>query len=154
MYIRILLEGRPRPAYKSRTAFQVYQVIRQIPAQRVTTYAGHIAKLVGMPAYSRHVGQALKFLSPDVNPPIPWYRVVSSTGAISSRGPGTDGATRQRDSLLAEGVDVTTTRGGDFKVDLKTYGWFPAVGSVDLGDYADQSGSEDEDGEPEDGEES
>ncbi|KAI0773018.1 DNA binding methylated-DNA-cysteine S-methyltransferase [Trametes elegans] len=110
----------------------VYHVVRQIPPARVTSY-GHIAKLIGMPSYSRHVGQALKFVSPDVNPPIPWHRVLSSSGAISSRGPGTDGAARQRDALVAEGVDVQTTRAGDFKVSLATYGWFPAVGTIDTG---------------------
>ena len=76
---------------------------------------------------------ALKFLSPDVNPPIPWHRVLSSTGTISSRGPGTDGSSRQRDALLAEGVYVATTRSGDFKVDLRVYGWFPGVGTIDTG---------------------
>ena len=77
---------------------------------------------------------ALKFVSPDVNPPIPWHRVLSSSGTISSRGPGTDGASRQRNTLLAEGVDVITTRSGDFKVDLREYGWFPAVGTIDTGE--------------------
>ena len=89
---------------------------------------------------------ALKFISPDVNPPIPWHRVISSSGAISSRGPGTDGVTRQRDTLIAEGVDVTTTRSGDFKVDLRTYGWFPAVGTIDIGQDVDGGeGEEDSD---------
>ncbi|KAH9850888.1 DNA binding methylated-DNA-cysteine S-methyltransferase [Lenzites betulinus] len=110
----------------------VYHVVRQIPPQRVTSY-GHVAKLLGMPTYSRHVGQALKFVSPDVVPPIPWYRVLSSSGTISSRGPGTSGANRQRDALVAEGVDVQTARSGEFKVGLRQYGWFPAVGSVDIG---------------------
>ncbi|KAI0704787.1 MGMT family protein [Earliella scabrosa] len=119
----------------------VYNVVRQIPPQRVTSY-GHIAKLIGMPSYSRHVGQALKFLDPNANAPVPWHRVLSSSGVISSRGPGTDGASRQRDALVAEGVDVVTTRAGDFKVDLGQYGWFPAPGSVDIG----VDSGEDEDG--------
>ncbi|KAI0324396.1 MGMT family protein [Cubamyces sp. BRFM 1775] len=107
----------------------VYTVVRQIPPQRVTSY-GHVAKLIGMPNHSRHVGQALKFVSPDVQPPIPWHRVLSSSGAISSRGPGTDGAARQRDALIAEGVEVETTRSGELKVNLREYGWFPAVGTI------------------------
>ncbi|TFK84761.1 MGMT family protein [Polyporus arcularius HHB13444] len=128
----------------------VYNVVRQIPPQRVTSY-GHIAKLIGMPAYSRHVGQALKFLSPNANPPVPWHRVLSSSGIVSSRGPGTDGASRQRDALVAEGVDVTTTRAGDFKIDLRQYGWFPAVGSVEIGvEVEEEGGSEDDDAAQED----
>ncbi|KAI0049138.1 MGMT family protein [Auriscalpium vulgare] len=111
----------------------VYSVVRQIPVQKVTTY-GHVAKVIGMPRHSRHVGQALKFLSPNGNtePPVPWQRVVSSTGAISSRGPGTDGAQRQREALEAEGVEVHVGRTGDLLVSLADYGWFPAPGEVQL----------------------
>ena len=76
---------------------------------------------------------ALKFLSPDANPPVPWHRVLSSAGTISSRGPGTDGAARQRDALVAEGVEVGATRSGELKVDLRLYGWFPAPGTIDIG---------------------
>ncbi|KAI6011949.1 hypothetical protein EDC04DRAFT_2762507 [Pisolithus marmoratus] len=86
-----------------------------------------------MPNYSRHVGQALKFLSPDVEPPVPWQRVLSSAGTISSRGPGTDGAQRQRDVLEAEGVEVVVGRTGELRVDLARWGWFPAPGTVDIG---------------------
>ncbi|KAI0071459.1 MGMT family protein [Panus rudis PR-1116 ss-1] len=117
----------------------VYHVVRQIPRGQVTSY-GHIAKLLGMPRYSRHVGQALKFLSPSVQPPIPWQRVISSSGTISSRGPGTEGAQRQKEALEAEGVEVTVTRSGDYRINLGTYGWFP--GGED-GQSAD--GDEDED---------
>jgi len=105
----------------------VYEIVRQIPPCRVTSY-GHIAKMIGMPRHSRHVGQALKFLSPGVNPPVPWYRVIGSSGAISSRGPGTQGAARQRDELVAEGVEVLTGRTGEMKVDFREYGWFPEPG--------------------------
>ncbi|EMD39834.1 hypothetical protein CERSUDRAFT_103774 [Gelatoporia subvermispora B] len=106
----------------------VYHIVRQIPPQHVTTY-GNIARLIGMPQHARHV--ALKFLSPEVNPPVPWHRVLSSSGAISSRGPGTDGANRQAQELEAEGIDVTQTRSGDLKVDLHRWGWFPEAGSID-----------------------
>ncbi|KAJ7639305.1 MGMT family protein [Roridomyces roridus] len=102
----------------------VYDIVRLIPPQKVTSY-GHIAKLIGMPNHSRHVGQALKFLSPETNPPVPWYRVVSSSGAISSRGPGTSGAQNQSNELQAEGVEVTVGRTGDLRVNFAEYGWFP-----------------------------
>jgi len=109
----------------------VYHVVRQIPPQNVTSY-GHIAKLIGMPRHSRLVGQALKFLSPNAVPTVPWYRVISSSGVISSRGPGTDGARNQRDELEAEGVEVSTGRTGEMRVDFGRWGWFPQIGSVDL----------------------
>ncbi|KAJ3721304.1 6-O-methylguanine DNA methyltransferase [Lentinula guzmanii] len=102
----------------------VYDTVRRIPIGKVTSY-GHIARLIGMPNYSRHVGQALKLAGPDVTPPLPWHRVVSSSGSISSRGPGTSGAERQRQALEEEDVEVAVGRTGDLKVDFKTYGWFP-----------------------------
>jgi len=93
---------------------------------------GHIAKLIEMPRHSRHVGQALKFLSPDVNPPVPWHRVIGSSGTISSRGAGTQGAQRQRDALVAEGVEVNTSRSGEMRVDFSQWGWFPQPGTVHI----------------------
>lgn len=122
----------------------VYDVVRQIPAQRVTSY-GHIAKLIGMPRHSRFVGQALKVLSPDATPPIPWQRVVSSSGTISSRGPGTEGAQRQREALEAEGVEVTVGRTGELRVDFGRWGWFPDVGTVVVGAAEEEDEDEDED---------
>jgi methylated-DNA-protein-cysteine methyltransferase-like protein len=74
----------------------------------------------------RDVVTALKFLSPDANPPVPWQRVVSSAGKISSRGPGTDGAQRQCEALEAEDVEVRVGRANELLVDLAAYGWFPA----------------------------
>jgi len=73
------------------------------------------------------LAKALKFLRPETNPPVPWHRIIGSSGAISSRGPRTNGARRQRDALVAEGVEVTETQDGEFKVDLREYGWFPTV---------------------------
>jgi len=66
-------------------------------------------------------------------PPIPWYRVIASSGVISSRGPGTSGADVQRQELEAEGVEVSVGRMGDLRVDMRRYGWFPAPGTVDTG---------------------
>lgn len=88
---------------------------------------------------------ALKFLNPATNPPVPWHRVIGSSGTISSRGPGTGGARRQHDALVAEGVEVSEGRTGELRVDLRRYGWFPAVPAVaveraDLA--ADGSGNE------------
>ena len=86
-----------------------------------------------------HTGNtpALKWLTPNVDLPVPWQRVIASSGKISSRGPGTDGAQRQRDALEAEGVEVTDGRGGDMKVDLRTYGWFPNALGGQEGDGRD-----------------
>jgi methylated-DNA-protein-cysteine methyltransferase-like protein len=75
----------------------------------------------------------LKFLSAATTPPVPWHRVIGASGTISSRGPGTDGAWRQREALEAEGVDVVVGRTGEMNVDFARCGWFPVVGSVGIG---------------------
>jgi len=88
---------------------------------------------------------ALKFLPPNTNPPIPWHRVISASGTISSRGPGTTGAQRQRDALQAEGVQVTTGRTGEMRVNLSQFGWFPSITELNLQDAHrrdDDDGSE------------
>ena len=66
---------------------------------------------------------ALKYLGADVDPPVPWQRVIGSSGTISRR--GQDGAQRQREALEAEDVEVREGRTGDLLVDFTTYGWFP-----------------------------
>lgn len=36
------------------------------------------------------------------------------------------------EELEAEGVEVSTGRTGDMRVNLAQWGWFPQVGSIDL----------------------
>ncbi|KAL7417828.1 6-O-methylguanine DNA methyltransferase [Mrakia frigida] len=108
---------------------RVYEIVRSIPRAKVTSY-GHVAKLAGYPNYSRHVGQALRFLQDDA---VPWHRVLAATGKISHRGDNGEGAERQRRALEAEGVEVEDEAGGGGggKVNLRTWGWFPDVDAVD-----------------------
>ena len=77
-----------------------------------------------------------------MQPPIPWYRVIASSGTISSRGPGTSGADDQRQELEAEGIEVSVGRMGDMRVDMKRYGWFPTPGTIDTGDDLHESDGE------------
>jgi methylated-DNA-protein-cysteine methyltransferase related protein len=89
--------------------------------------------------------KALKFLGPqDPANPVPWQRVISAAGTISSRGPGTDGADIQRQALEAEGIEVTQGRTGEMRVDMAQYGWFPDPGAVTLPDRT-QGEEEEED---------
>lgn len=79
---------------------QVYQVVKQIPKGKVTTY-GNIAKILGKPKMSRQVGWALH-----VNPnpdEIPCYRVVDRFGRVSVAF-AFGGANVQRALLEKEGV--------------------------------------------------
>lgn len=84
---------------------------------------------------------ALKFLDPSTD--IPWQRVVSSTGKISSRGPGTSGAQRQREALEAEGVEIRVTRENEFAVRWDTYGWFPQEINLEI-EHGDAENREEE----------
>ncbi|KAM0791296.1 hypothetical protein ACM66B_005768 [Microbotryomycetes sp. NB124-2] len=47
---------------------RVYDLVRQVPEGRVTSY-GTIARLMGYPKHSRHVGQALKLLPREMSLP-------------------------------------------------------------------------------------
>ncbi|CAM3642808.1 Methylated-DNA--protein-cysteine methyltransferase [Vibrio aerogenes CECT 7868] len=96
---------------------QIYTVIRQIPAGKVSTY-GDIARMAGYPGYARHVGKALGHLPKGSN--LPWFRVINSKGEISLTGPDYE---RQRQNLLTDGVEFTA--GG--KISLRRYRWHPEL---------------------------
>ncbi|KAG8215646.1 hypothetical protein J3R82DRAFT_7517 [Butyriboletus roseoflavus] len=89
-----------------------------------------------------HALITLKILSPDVTLPVPWHRVISATGTISSRGPLAGRTTATR-ALEAEGVEVTDGRRGDFRVNLATWGWFPAPSTIDTGDHGTTAAQDD-----------
>lgn len=57
---------------------QVYEITRLIPRGRISTY-GAVAKAVGYPNHSRHVGRAMGGCPADV----PAHRVISSSGKLS-----------------------------------------------------------------------
>lgn len=81
---------------------QVYEVTRLIPKGRVSTY-GAIAKALGYPNHSRHVGKAMGGCPKDV----PAHRVVSSGGLLS--------VPEFQSKLEAEGITVKGSRIKDFK---------------------------------------
>jgi methylated-DNA-protein-cysteine methyltransferase related protein len=101
---------------------QVWEIVRQVPAGKVTTY-GFIAGLLPPPGGmdpgdyrawgARWVGSAMAACPPDV----PWQRVVNAQGKISLRPAG--GGLDQRELLEAEGVEFS----GADKIDLKHYAW-------------------------------
>ncbi|KQR91964.1 cysteine methyltransferase [Chryseobacterium sp. Leaf180] len=57
---------------------QVWEITKLIPKGRVSTY-GAIAKAVGFPNHSRHVGKAMSGCPKDV----PAHRVVAAGGKLS-----------------------------------------------------------------------
>ena len=103
-------------------AFQsvVWDIVRQIPPGRVSTY-GQIAAMIPPPGTlnlkdyeafgARWVGGAMAACPGDV----PWQRVINSQGKISPR----PGAERQHQLLEDEGVKFDE-RG---KIDFDAFGW-------------------------------
>ena len=94
---------------------RVYEVIRQIPRGKVSTY-GDVARLCGNPRMARQVGWALHCNpKPGINP---CHRVVFSDGSVCT-GFAFGGKDVQKALLEAEGVEVSA----DYKIDLKKYRW-------------------------------
>ncbi len=95
---------------------QIYAVVQQIPAGKVSSY-GRIARVAGLPGQARLVGYALHALRtghPQADS-IPWWRVINAQGYISNAYE----ATLQREHLEAEGVQFSPHG----QVDLATYLW-------------------------------
>ncbi|WP_051144580.1 MGMT family protein [Yersinia massiliensis] len=92
---------------------RVFQVVAAIPYGQVTTY-GDIARLIGSPRAARQVGGVLKRL-PEGSA-LPWYRVINRHGEISLIG---DDYLRQKNALLAEGIEIEVTG----RIDLQRYRW-------------------------------
>ncbi|MBE9663501.1 MGMT family protein [Mucilaginibacter myungsuensis] len=98
----------------------VYQVVRLIPAGRVTSY-GAIANAIGTRGRtSRMVGYALKHAG-SVHPQVPAHRVVNSQGLLT--GKFHFGGSTMEQLLASEGVMVTDNKIVDFK---KVF-WDPAT---------------------------
>jgi methylated-DNA-protein-cysteine methyltransferase-like protein len=95
----------------------VFEVARQIPVGRVTSY-GAIAKFLGVANWSRKVGHAMGEVS-GVEPPVPYQRVVNSTGRLTG---GTSGIEHRVKLLAAEGVTII----GDKVQNFKTVFWDPS----------------------------
>jgi len=93
----------------------IYIVIHKIPLGKLSTY-GDIASMAGYPGYARQVGKALSQLHNETK--LPWHRVVNSKGTISLKG---DDLCRQRNLLLAEGIEVSETG----KLKLAQHRWRP-----------------------------
>ncbi|MCJ7535004.1 MAG: MGMT family protein [Anaerolineales bacterium] len=100
----------------------VWELVRQIPAGKVSTY-GRIAAFLPAPAGmserayqvrgARMVGGAMAACPSDV----PWQRVINSQGKVSLRKSG--GGEQQRTMLESEGVKFNESE----RVDLSVYAW-------------------------------
>jgi methylated-DNA-protein-cysteine methyltransferase-like protein len=100
----------------------VWELVRQIPAGRVSTYgrlAAYLLPPAGMNlrAYevrgARMVGGAMAACPADV----PWQRVINAQGKVSQR--KGEGGEKQRMILEAEGIIFDDRE----RVDLSVFGW-------------------------------
>ncbi len=92
----------------------VYEIVAQIPRGRVTTY-GAIARVVPVPRGARGVGWALASIPMHMQ--LPWWRVVSMSGRITS-----PHAHEQYDYLIAENVPMSDV----LCVDISQVLWLPS----------------------------
>ena len=92
---------------------KVYEVTRQIPAGKVTTY-GAIARYLGTGQSARVVGWALNSCHERTGEFIPAHRVVNRTGQLSGKHHfGTSGIMEQL--LENEGISVENDRVIEFE---------------------------------------
>ncbi|WP_374950940.1 MGMT family protein [Mucilaginibacter sp.] len=98
---------------KSKSTFydDVYQVVRLIPAGRVTSY-GAIAEYLGTKGSSRIVGYAMMACG-TANPPVPAHRVVNRSGLLT--GKFHFGGDTMEQLLAAEGIEVKDNQVQNFK---------------------------------------
>src|SRR5215467_13964614 len=90
----------------------VFQLVKQIPRGRVTTY-GALAKALRLRGGARTAGRAMAATPSGKG--IPWHRVVGDRGKLLIREPY---ASLQRKLLESEGVKVVESR-----ADLKSRLW-------------------------------
>lgn len=97
---------------------KVYEIVRQIPAGRVSSY-GAIARFLGTGGSSRMVGYAMK-VSQDSYPPVPAHRVVNRNGLLTARHAFAS-PTLMQELLESEGIRIENDKVQDFK----TVFWSP-----------------------------
>ena len=98
---------------------RVYQVARQIPAGKVTSY-GAIARAIGSAQSSRMVGYAMN--ASHNLPDIPAHRVVNRNGLLTGKH-HFEGTTLMQQLLENEGIQVVNNQIQDFEKHF----WTPEI---------------------------
>lgn len=89
----------------------VYQVVREIPKGRVTSY-GAIAHYLGLKSGARMVGYAMN--AAHSMPDVPAQRVVNRQGLLTGKH-HFEGPTRMQELLEADGIKVENDQVQDFE---------------------------------------
>lgn len=100
---------------------RVYEVVRQIPYGKVTSY-GAIARYLGSGGSSRMVGWAMN-QSHHLSDIIPAHRVVNRNGLLTGKR-HFDGTDLMAELLRSEGVEVVNSQ----IINFSKYYWDPATG--------------------------
>jgi len=79
---------------------KIYQLIAQLPSEKITTY-GDLAVMAGHPVEARIVGGIAHY----GDEKLPWHRLVNRFGGLASGFPG--GREVQEQLLLADGITCT-----------------------------------------------
>lgn len=98
---------------------RVYEIVRQIPEGKVTSY-GAIAKALGAARSARMVGWAMN-ASHNMDD-VPAHRVVNRIGMLSGKH-YFDGTNLMQQLLENEGIEVVDNQ----IVDFEKYFWLPAI---------------------------
>jgi len=116
-----ITEEQPRSAVKEYSFFQdVYEVVRQIPKGKVTSY-GAIANYLGTRLSARMVGWAMN-AAHTAKPKVPAQRVVNRNGMLTGKYHFST-PTLMEELLKKDGVKVEK----DTVVDFKQRFWDPAT---------------------------
>ncbi len=111
---------KPRSTVKEYSFFQdVYEVVRQIPKGRVTSY-GAVANYLGTKLSARMVGWAMNAAG-TAKPKVPAQRVVNRLGILSGKH-HFGSPTLMEELLKKDGVEVKN----DTVVDFRNRFWDPA----------------------------
>ena len=111
---------KPRSLTREHNFFEnVYDVVRQIPKGRVTSY-GAIANYLGTKMSARMVGWAMNGAH-GVTPGVPAHRVVNRNGMLSGKA-HFGSTTEMEDRLVKEKINVEN----DVIVDFEKLFWDPA----------------------------
>ena len=111
---------KPRSIIREHSFFEnVYDVVRQIPRGRVTSY-GAIANYLGTKLSARMVGWAMNGAH-GIQPVVPAHRVVNRNGMLSGKAHFAT-PTQMEELLLKEKIRVKN----DTIIDFEKYFWNPA----------------------------
>ena len=118
---KVAAKQKDVPAPRQQSFFEdVWEVVRQIPPGRVTTY-GAIAKYLGTKMSARMVGWALNAIH-HLQPPVPAQRVVNRNGMLSGKAHFNPPSSMQ-EALEKEGLVIKD----DVIQDFEKHFWDPST---------------------------